>query len=146
MNQILTSKPKVRVVIIIAHRILSLVNTVFKLCNISLDTLNQVLSDCSIMFLQQHLCVIFSGNTVLLQGMVKVKVLVAQSCLILCNSMDCSPPGSSVHGILQARILEWVAVSFSRGSSPTQGSNPGLPHCRQILYHLSHQVSFNQKS
>ena len=42
---------------------------------------------------------------------------VAQSCPTLCNSVDCSPPGSSVHGILQARILEWVAISFSRGSS-----------------------------
>ena len=46
-----------------------------------------------------------------------VCVSVAQSCLTLCNSMDCSPPGSSVHGILQARILEWVAIPFSRGSS-----------------------------
>ena len=45
------------------------------------------------------------------------EVLVAQSCLTLCNPTDCSPPGSSVHGILQARILEWVAISFSRGSS-----------------------------
>ena len=54
----------------------------------------------------------------------------------LCHPMDCSPPGSSVHGILQARILEWVAISFYRGSSLTQGSNPGFPHCRQILYHL----------
>ena len=44
-------------------------------------------------------------------------VLVAQSCLTLCNPMHCSPPGSSVHGILQARILEWVAIPFSRGSS-----------------------------
>ena len=43
--------------------------------------------------------------------------LVAQSCLTLCNPMDCSPSGSSVHGISQARILERVAVSFSRGSS-----------------------------
>ena len=42
---------------------------------------------------------------------------VPQSCLTLCDPMDCSPPGSSVHGILQARILEWVAISFSRGSS-----------------------------
>ena len=42
-------------------------------------------------------------------------------------------------GILQARILEWVAMPSSRGSS--QGSNPGLQHCRQILYHLSHQGS-----
>ena len=40
---------------------------------------------------------------------------VTQSCLTLCNPMDCSPPGSPVHGILQARILEWVAISFSRG-------------------------------
>ena len=43
---------------------------------------------------------------------------VAQSCATLCDPMDCDPPGSSVHGILQARILEWVAISFSRGSSP----------------------------
>ena len=41
---------------------------------------------------------------------------VTQSCLTLCDPMDCSPPGSAVHGILQARILEWVAISFSRGS------------------------------
>ena len=38
-------------------------------------------------------------------------------CPSLCNPMDCSPPGSSVHGILQARILEWAAISFTRGSS-----------------------------
>ena len=42
------------------------------------------------------------------------KVLVVQSCLTLCDPMDRSPPGSSVHAILQARILEWVAVAFSR--------------------------------
>ena len=42
---------------------------------------------------------------------------VAQSCPTLCDPLDCSPPGSSVHGILQARILEWVVISFSRGSS-----------------------------
>ena len=48
----------------------------------------------------------------------KVKVLVTQSCLTLCDLMDCSPPGSSLHGILQARILEWVAIPLSRGSSP----------------------------
>ena len=43
--------------------------------------------------------------------------LVAQLCLTLCNPMDCSPSGSLVHGILQARILEWVAMPSSRGSS-----------------------------
>ena len=46
-----------------------------------------------------------------------VCVLVTQLCLILCNPKGCSPPGSSVHGILQATILEWVAIPFSRGSS-----------------------------
>ena len=46
---------------------------------------------------------------------------VAQSCPTLCDLMDCSPPGSSVHGIFQARILEWVAISFSRGSSGPRG-------------------------
>ena len=45
----------------------------------------------------------------------------AQSCLTLCDPMNSSPPGSSVHEILQARILEWVAIPFSRGSS-----NPGI--------------------
>ena len=106
---------------------------------------------------------------------------VTQSCPTLCDPVDCSLPGFSVHGILQARILEWVTISFSRGSSwprdrtrvscigvrhfnlwatreaqntgvgslallqgifPTQGSNPGLPHCRQILYQLSHHLIF----
>ena len=47
----------------------------------------------------------------------KVKGLVTQSCLTLCEPRDCSPPGSSVHGFLLARILEWAAISFSRGSS-----------------------------
>ena len=42
-----------------------------------------------------------------------MRVLVAQLCLTLCNLMDCSPPGCFVHGILQARILEWVAIPFS---------------------------------
>ena len=46
-----------------------------------------------------------------------LKVLVTQLCPTLCNPMDCSLPGSSVHGILQARILERVAIPFSRGSS-----------------------------
>ena len=103
-----------------------------------------------------------------------------QSCPTLCDPMDSSSPGSSVYGILQERILEWVAVPSSWGSSqpwawlrsptlwtnsllteppgkpkntgvgslsllqgifPTQGSNPGLPHYTQFLYHLSHQGS-----
>ena len=51
--------------------------------------------------------------------------------------MDYSPPDSSIHGILQARILQWVAIPFFS----TQGLNPGLLYYRQILYHLSHQGS-----
>ena len=47
----------------------------------------------------------------------KVKVLVAQSCPSFCDTMDCNPPGSSVHAIFQARTLEWVANPFSRDSS-----------------------------
>ena len=50
-----------------------------------------------------------------------VKVKITQSCPTLCHTMDCSLPGSSVHEILQARILEWVAVPFSRGSSQPGG-------------------------
>ena len=54
--------------------------------------------------------------------------LLSQSYLILCKTGECSPPGSSVHGTFQARTLEWVAISYLRGSSPTQGSNPRLLH------------------
>ena len=135
---------------------------------------------------------------------------VAQSCLTLCDPTDCSLPGSSVHGIFKAIVLEWIAISFSRGSSqpgdwtwvsrivdrrftiwatreslksescsvmldslwphglyspwnspgqntgagsssllqgifPIQGLNPGLPHCRQTLYHVSHQEASEQE-
>ena len=59
-----------------------------------------------------------------------------QSCLTLCDPMDCSQPSSTVCGILQARILRWVAMPSSRGSALTQGLNLSLQHCRQILYHL----------
>ena len=49
---------------------------------------------------------------------------VGKLCLTLCDPMDCSPPGSSVHGIFQARILEWVAISSSRGSSQPRDPTP----------------------
>ena len=58
-----------------------------------------------------------------------------------CDPIDCSLPVFSVHEILQARILEWVAIPFSRGSLLTQELNLCLLHCRQILYRLSHQGS-----
>ena len=69
----------------------------------------------------------------------KWEMLVTQLCPTLCNTMDCSLPGSSAHGSLQARILEWVAISFSTVSS--QPRDPGFPHCRWIIYHLSYQRS-----
>ena len=65
---------------------------------------------------------------------------VAQLCLTLCDPVDCSPPGSSVHGILQARILEWVAVPVSRGSfeprSPTlqEDASPAEPPGKPKYY------------
>ena len=64
-----------------------------------------------------------------------------QLCLNLCSHMDCSPPGTSVHGIFQARILEWVAMPSSKGFFPTQGSNLCFLHYRWILYWLSHEGS-----
>ena len=59
-----------------------------------------------------------------------------QLCLALCDPMDHSPPGSSVYGMLQARILEWVAMLSSRGIFRTQGLNPCLLcllNCKRIL-------------
>ena len=60
---------------------------------------------------------------------------VSQWCPTLCDLMDCSPPGSSVQGNLQARILEWVAMPSLQGIFPPRDSNPGLPHCGQTLYY-----------
>ena len=70
-----------------------------------------------------------------------------QSCLTLCNTVDCSPPGSSVHGILQARILEWVAMPFSRGSSRPRDQIQVSWIVRQILSHLRNPIccSSNRK-
>ena len=51
-----------------------------------------------------------------------------KSCLTLCDPMTCSPPGSSVHGILQARILEWAAIFSSRGSSPPRDRTWAILH------------------
>ena len=63
-----------------------------------------------------------------------VCVLVAQSCPTLCDPMDCSPPGSSVHRIFQTRILEWVAISSSRGSSQSRDQTRISCIGRSVLY------------
>ena len=63
---------------------------------------------------------------------------VTQSCLPLCDPMDCSLRGSSVHGILQASILEWVAISFSRRSSQPRDRTRVFHIAGRRVYHLSH--------
>ena len=73
--------------------------------------------------------------------LLSVCVLSLQLCPTLCDPMDCSPPGSSVHGILQTRRLEWVAMPSSRGSSRDRDRTPiSSISCigRQVLYHQHH--------
>ena len=67
--------------------------------------------------------------------------LVAQSCPTLCDAVDCSPPGSSVHGDSPGKNTGVGCHALLQGIFPTQGLNPGLPHCRWILYQLSYQGS-----
>ena len=62
----------------------------------------------------------------------KMKVLVTQLCLTLCNPMDCSLPGSSVHGFLQARILECVAILFP-GDLPNKGTESRSPELAGVM-------------
>ena len=70
---------------------------------------------------------------------------ITKSCQTLCNPMDCSPPGSSVHGTSQARILESVAISFSRGSSRPRDRTciSSLLYCRWILYQWATREALN---
>ena len=75
------------------------------------------------------------GCHFLLQCMqVKGQSEVAQSCPTLSDPMDCSPPGSSAHGIFQARVLEWGAIALSKRIFLTQGSIPGLLHWQEDSY------------
>ena len=71
-----------------------------------------------------------------------MKVLADQSCPTLFNPMDYSVPGSSVHGILQASILEWEAIPFSRGSSQLRDQTQVSCITSRFLYQLSHQGSW----
>ena len=68
--------------------------------------------------------------------------LVAQLCKILCDTIDCNPPGSSVHGDSPGKSTGVGCHALLQGIFPTQGQNSGLQQCRQILYHLSHQGFF----
>ena len=70
----------------------------------------------------------------------------AQSCPMLCDPMDCSPPGASIHGTFQARILEWVAMPSSRGSAPPRDRTWIFSTAGRCLYRLSHQGSRKEVS
>ena len=75
-----------------------------------------------------------------------VHVLVTQSCPILCNPMDCSPPGSTVQGIFQARILEWIAIPFSRGySQPRDQTLVSCIAARLFMFELQGSPILNKK-
>ena len=71
-------------------------------------------------------CTLYDIYTTSKKGLNDLHAKSLQLCLTLCFSMNCSLPGFSVQGVLQARILEWVAMATSRGSFPLQGSNPCL--------------------
>ena len=71
--------------------------------------------------------------------------LVVHSCLILCDLMDCSPPGSSAHGDAPGKNTGVGCHALLQGVFPTQGLNPGLLHCRWILYHLSQPGRVREK-
>ena len=68
-----------------------------------------------------------------------VLCLIAQLCPTLCDPMDCSRPGSSVHGDSLGKNTGVGCHALLQGIFPTQGLNPGLPHCKQIIYQLSYQ-------
>ena len=97
------------------------------------ERINRINSNCS-----KNDGLILKTFKVTLYTSIKTCAKLLQLCLTLCNSMDCSPPGSSVHGILQARILEWVAVVSSRGPSPPRDqTHVSCVSCigRRVLYH-----------
>ena len=84
-------------------------------------------------------CGISIGTLLYRQTMLCCAVIVSQSCPSLCDPMDCSPPGSSVHRDSPGKNTGVDCHALLQGIFPTQGLDPGLPHCRWILYHLSHQ-------
>ena len=88
-------------------------------------------------------CCFFNENSTIktLQDTMCTHAQLLQSCPALCNSMDCTPPGSSVHGESPGKNTGVGCFALLQGIFPTQGLNPGLLHCRQILYCLSHQGS-----
>ena len=91
----------------------------------------------------KHICLAanYEITLLILFSYRSVLFLVAQSCPTLCNSMDCSLLGSSVHGDSSGKNTREGCHTLLQEIFSTQGLNPGLPHWRQILYHLSYQGS-----
>ena len=83
-----------------------------------------------------HICVYIYTHT-----HTHIYTKLSQLCPTLCDPINCSPSGSFVRGIFQARKLEWVTISFSRVSSQSRDWTQISRNCRQTLYHLSHQQS-----
>ena len=88
----------------------------------------------------KHTCASSRGEKTPVRSTNTMKVKIALSCPTVWDPMDCSPPGCSVYGILQARILGWVAILFSRASSRPKDQTH-VSHTAGRLYHLSHQES-----
>ena len=78
------------------------------------------------------------GDMINEMSLIQSRCLVTQSWPALCDPMDCSLPGSSVHGDSPGKNTGTGLHALLQGIFPTQGSNPGVPHCRWILYRLSH--------
>ena len=70
--------------------------------------------------------------------------LITQSCSTLCDPMECNLPGTSVHGDSSGKNTRMGCHALLQGIFPIQGSNPGIPYCRWIIYHLSYQGSPNK--
>ena len=98
---------------------------------VNIITLHSVVFICGLMeFLDIGQCkLLFAVGAIVVQSLNYVQLQ------LFCNPLDCSPPGSFIHGIFQARILEWVAISFFKGSSPPTDWTPASCIGRQILYH-----------
>ena len=81
--------------------------------------------------------ILSNTHKIKIQAVTENVCLVAQPCLTLCDPMDCSPPGSTVHGDSPGKNTGVGCHALLQGIFPTQGLNPGLPHCRWILYQTS---------
>ena len=94
-------------------------------------------------FVRIHVSHTVLGRAMSLQFNGKTNALVALLCLTLCDSIDCSPPGSSVYGILQAGILEWIAISFSRYREGKSKKRNFTDHVRNKSYCLGQSTGWD---